>query len=592
MGAFVRFDDLTPGAGASFEFAGPGEVVVAEHVGEVSGALRRAEELRLAGWWLAGFIAYDAAPGIDGGLVVPPGRSDADPPLVWLSAYRERAAVAPLSASARRGGGLPEWAPEVTGEQYESAIGVIRDLIAAGDTYQVNHTFRLRAAFSGDPFDLYRRLALGQHGGYCAFIDTGDHQIASASPERFFRVSGTSIRVKPMKGTIRRGRWPSEDDRLAEQLLASEKDRAENLMIVDLLRNDLGRISEFGSVSADRLLDVERYDTVWQLTSEVSAVLREDVGLPEVFGALFPSGSVTGAPKQRTMEIIADLETSPRGVYCGAIGFAAPSAAGLEARFNVAIRTAVVNAGRGEVEYGVGGGITWDSTAAGEYDEAMLKADLLHAGPAPPALLETLRWEGDHGFWLAERHLGRLEASAGYFGIPVNTEEVRAELAAAVEGRLPPLLVRLTLDRDGVPRAQPGSELPPLGTQDAPGGAIRVAISDRPIDSTSVLLFHKTVLRDGYEDRRSRRPDVDDVVLVNERGEVTETTIANIAVRIGQRWVTPPLGSGCLPGTYRAELLDGGDLEEAVVTLDDLRAASEVAAFNSVRGWREASVAD
>ena len=275
--------------------------------------------------------------------------------------------------------------------------------IASGDTYQVNHTFRLGATFKGDAFEFYRDLALAQRGGYCAFLDTGRHVIASASPERFFRIAGKHITVKPMKGTIRRGRWPAEDAAFAQRLRASAKDQAENIMIVDLMRNDLGRIARFGSVSADRLLELERFLTVWQLTSEISAELRVGVGLRNVFAAVFPSGSVTGAPKRRTMEIISGLESSSRGVYCGAIGYVAPArSGGLEATFNVAIRTAVLDTHNGRVEYGVGGGITWDSDPDSEYREANLKADILRRPRLPDALLETLRWSEDSRFWLLD----------------------------------------------------------------------------------------------------------------------------------------------------------------------------------------------
>lgn len=592
MAPLIRFDDLTSGSERSFEFSDPGEVVVARRPSEVLAALERVSTLSRSGWWVAGFVSYDAAPGVDPGLAVPGGNGAPDPPpLVWFTAYRHRIAVDPLEplASERSLFDISEWKHGASREGYHAAIAEIRERISAGDTYQVNLTFRMGATFSGDPFAFYRDIALAQRGGCCAFVDAGRHQIVSASPETFFRVDGPAIRVKPMKGTWRRGRWPAEDDAHAGLLRASEKDQAENLMIVDLIRNDLGRIARFGSVVADRLLQVERFETVWQMTSEVSAELREDVGLVEIFVALFPSGSVTGAPKKKTMEIICGLEASPRGVYCGAIGYVAPhDERGLHASFSVAIRTAVIDMVESTIEYGVGGGITWDSTPDGEYREAMLKADVLQTRHDPRVLLETLRWDPGAGFWLLDGHLRRLEGSAGYFGFRYGHAEVVRALSSAVDGFGEERLVRLTLERSGRVNASVGEELGPVGRISDGEIPLRLAVSAEPVVSSDVLLFHKTTQREPYERRARARADVDDVILVNERGEVTESTIANVAVRIEGGWVTPPLASGCLPGIYRALLLEEGEVVERVVTLADLWQADGLAVINSVRGWRRA----
>ena len=588
MEHFVRFDDLSPGSEKSFVFSDPVDEIVATTAEEVAPALGRLDRLSDAGLWLAGFVSYDAAPGIDPGLRVP-GNGAGGLPLVWFGAFERRVNAGPLPSGPPAGS--PDrvaWAADVGVDEYEAAIRSIRDAIAAGDTYQVNYTFRLRSAFDGDPLALYAAMARAQSAGYCAYLDVGSHQVVSASPERFFSLDGSQIRVKPMKGTIRRGRWPSEDLELAARLQASDKDRAENLMIVDLLRNDLGRIARFGSVRADRLLDLERYDTVWQLTSEISAELVPESGVADVFGALFPSGSVTGAPKRRTMEIIRALEPSARGIYCGAIGYVAPHRR--RAVFNVAIRTAVVDGKTGRVEYGVGGGITWDSTPSGEYDEAMAKADVLRMRARPPGLFETLRWEPGAGYRLIERHLARLEASAGYFGYPWNRASVDQALDAATAGRGSAAVVRLTLSASGAVTVDMRPAPGPFGTPGNPGEGVTVALADERVDSNDILLFHKTTVRDGYERRAAARPDVDDVLLVNERGEVTESTIANVAVDTGTGWVTPPLDSGCLPGTYRAELIESGVLREAVV---DIGAVTDrpIALLNSVRGWRPARLA-
>ena len=592
MPATVRFDDLTPGVEEAFEFDGSGEVVVARRLDEVMPALERVEVLSRAGWWLAGYVGYDASPGIDPGLRVPGSGSPSErPPLVWFGSYRGRSSVRPFdrSASGREVPPRPLWHADTDKAEYETAIARIKELIAAGDTYQVNHTLRLSAAFSGDALSFYRDLVLAQRGGYGAYVDTGRYQILSGSPESLFRMKANRILVKPMKGTARRGRWAAEDDEFAARLLSSEKDRAENLMIVDLLRSDLGRIARFGTVRPERLMEIERYDTVWQLTSTVSAEPTEGISLAQVFQALFPSGSVTGAPKRRTMEIISDLEKSARGVYCGAIGFVAPTdGPDLEASFNVAIRTAVVDSAQHVVEYGVGGGITWDSTAGAEFDEAMLKADVLFGGPPEFELLETLRWEPDAGYWLLERHIDRLAASARYFAFDIDPDLVLAELAANQPDPGLARLVRLRLARSGRITIDIGRRLAAVGRQGDGEDAVIVAISAGAVDSSDVMLFHKTTLRAPYEERAKRRPDVEDVLLVNERGEISESAIANVAVKIDDEWRTPPLASGCLPGVYRAELLDAGVMIEGVVTVEEVEASDQVSLINSVRGWQRA----
>jgi para-aminobenzoate synthetase/4-amino-4-deoxychorismate lyase len=356
-------------------------------------------------------------------------------------------------------------------------------------------------------------------------------------------------------------------------------------MIVDLLRNDLGRVSRPGSVSWSEVFAAERYETVWQLTSTVSSELAPGAGLAEVFRALFPSGSVTGAPKVRSMQIIAGLEDSPRGVYCGAVGLLAPPDHGPAARFNVAIRTVTVDAESGLAEYGVGGGITWDSRAGSEYEEAVAKARVLTDRRPGFELFETLLHEPGSGLRRLDRHLERLRSSAAYFGFTYDEDAVREALvaeAAAAGDR--PTRVRLLLDRAG--RITTASM--PLAAVQEPA---RLEIDEVPVDPDDVLLFHKTSRRERYEAARARHQDADDVLLVNTRGEVTESTIANVAARLGGRWITPPLDAGLLPGTERAALLDAGTIEEGTLRPDDLRLATELRLMNATRPWRRAALA-
>ena len=586
----ARFDDLVPGSERSFRLVEPVGVLEARRPSEVVGVLHAAEAAAARGLWAGGFVAYEAAPGLDPELsarVRPPDDAFAAMPLVWFAlfeGYEDVPPPEPPRAEPPPAGPSP-WRPSVDRTAYDAAIERIRELIAAGHTYQVNHTIRLRATIAGDERSFYRDLCLAQRGGYAAYLDLGRYRVLSASPELFFRLDGDRITTCPMKGTAPRGRWLAEDEAIAAALVASGKDRAENAMIVDLLRNDLGRICRPGSVEVDRMWEPERYETVWQLTSTIAGELQPATSIQDAFRALFPSGSVTGAPKVRTTRIIADLEDSARGPYCGAIGYLAPAGSGEpSANFNVAIRTVVLDGQTRIAEYGVGGGVTYDSSASGEYEEILAKAKVLTAARPAFELFETIAHEPGVGFRHLDEHLERMGASARYFGFRFDPEAAIAKLKGAVAERGDACRVRLTLERDGAHGATVQGLPPPVD------GPVRVALDDEPVDPTDLWLFHKTTRRAPYERRRERRPDADDVLLVNDRGEVTESTIANLAVRIDGRWVTPPIEAGLLPGTYRAVLLREGSLEERPVTIDEVRAAGELALVSSVRGWRPAVV--
>lgn len=369
MTATARFDDLH--AGVALAFPGFAYDLVAQRPSEVEPVLAELDRAMARGRWAFGFVSYEAAAGF--GLPV------ADPvpglPLAWFGVSTGPVRVPVVSAgSAQRGRNHGDWCPEWTPEVHRERVQAVRARIAAGETYQTNLTTRLRTNFTGDPATLYADLALAQGGAYNAYLDLGRFAIAGASPELFFDLSGDELLMRPMKGTAPRGASPAADAENLRRLCASEKERAENVMIVDLVRNDVSRIAETGSVRVTSLCAPERYKTVHTLTSDVRARLRPGTTMPEVFRALFPCGSVTGAPKERTMELITALEDGPRGVYCGAVGVVAP---GGRARFNVAIRTAVVDRDTSIAVYGSGGGITWDSRPAAEYAELQVKAAVL-----------------------------------------------------------------------------------------------------------------------------------------------------------------------------------------------------------------------
>ena len=584
----VRFDDLGQASGRSFLLLEPVGTIEARRTDEVAGSLAAVEAATERGLWAGGFLSYEAAPGLDPALSVRargPGDPFSDLPLLWFALFEGATEIdLPHPTAEEPGAPLDAWVPSIARERFDAAIAEIRERIAAGDTYQVNYTLRLRAGIEGDERGLYRDLCLAQRGPYASYLNLGRYRVLSASPELFFRIDADRITTRPMKGTMPRGRWPAEDDEAARRLVASSKDRAENAMIVDLLRNDLGRISRPGSVEVPTMFEAERYETVWQLTSTVTSRLTPDVGLPDVFRALFPSGSVTGAPKIRSMGIIADLEDSPRGAYTGAIGYVAPRDAPVpRANFNVAIRTVLLDTRTGLAEYGVGGGITHDSSAAAEYDEVLAKARVLTVRRPPFSLFETMRYEPRGGFHHLDAHLRRLASSARYFGFAYDEEAVGDALEKAVAGEDAPVRVRCVLARDGELEVT----LEPLSDRD-PSAPVRLAIDDRLVDANDALLFHKTTLRGRYERAAARHPYAEDVLLVNGRGEVTESTVANVAVRIGGRWRTPPLDAGLLPGIGRAARLNEGALEERRITLEELRTAEEVALVSSLRGWRRA----
>lgn len=566
------FDFSGQGSLQPLEFTRPLRIVTAHCVEEVLPALQVVQKAVVEqGLYAAGFVSYEAAPAFDAAMQVPP----ASPlPLVWFGLFTGPTASGLDAAPAPFA--LTPWEANLSEAQFTQDVAQIRAAIREGECYQVNHTLRLRAGFTGDDFAWYLQLKAAQQAGYSAYLDLGRYRILSVSPELFFQRTGDRIVTRPMKGTMPRGRWAEEDTRRAEELIASEKERAENLMIVDLLRNDLGRIARTGSVQVEELFAVERYPTVLQMTSTVAATLPPETTLAGLFTALFPCGSVTGAPKISAMRRIALLETAPRQVYCGAIGYMLPHGPTV---FNVAIRTVLLDTETGGAEYGVGSGITWDSTPQGEYAENRLKARVLTETSPRFDMLETLRLENG-AYNLLQRHLDRVCASALYFGIPLTAQAVRD----ALESHAQPLgsgpwRMRLLVGPQGEIRI----ETSPLKA--SPTEGLRAALAAAPVSRHDHFLFHKTTHRIAYDTRRAERPDLDETLLWNAEEELTEFTTGNLALeRDGRLW-TPPLGCGLLPGTLRAELLATERIFERVLRLPDLEAATALWLINSVRGW-------
>ncbi len=560
----------------------------ANSAGEVLPVLREVESAALDGKFVAGFVSYESANAFDPALATNPASALS---LAWFAIFDAASpfVVPPSGGSSgydRLKPALQTWNTSLNERIYAEKIAAIHEAIARGETYQVNFTFPLTAKFDGEAMTFFARLAETQRGNYAAFIETDDFAICSASPELFFELDGETIRCKPMKGTAARGRWSAEDDARVDELHRSEKNRAENLMIVDMVRNDLGRIAETGTVRTASLFDIERYPTILQMTSTVEA--KTNASVVEIFRALFPSASITGAPKVQTSKIIAALEPEPRGVYCGAIGLIGPSR---RARFSVAIRTVQIDKRTSIATFGTGSGIVWDSDAKSEYAECLAKTAILHAEPRPDfQLLETLRFDFSNDWKFLDGHLARLAASARYFGFHFDEIATRTLLEETAKGAggTKGLRVRLLVNERGEASVETTPTALPGFFQDRPTPAIpfiRAAISNVPVDSNDVFLFHKTTHRVAYERAKAACPGVEEVLLVNERGELTEGTIGNIVLQIGDELLTPPPDCGLLPGIFRAHLIARGAIREAVLSPHDLMRANAGYLINSVRGW-------
>ncbi|MBO1347946.1 MAG: aminodeoxychorismate synthase component I [Hormoscilla sp. GUM202] len=550
-------------------FRSPEMVVRADRLSEVvpkfAEVNARIRDRKLYG---AGFISYEAAPAFEESLHT---HSLDSFPLLWFGLYQKPEVIQLPEAY---GNYHLNWYPSVSREAYDRALATIKEQIARGETYQVNYTLRLHAPFAGNPYSLFLKLARSQQANYAAYVETDRFAICSASPELFFRLSGKELTCRPMKGTAARGLTLAEDNMMAEWLGNSEKNRAENVMIVDMIRNDMGRVAEIGSVRVPSLFDVERYPTLWQMTSTVTAIAN--ASMDEIVAALFPCASITGAPKSRTMEIIRDLETTPRRIYTGCIGFISPQR---QAQFNVAIRTVLIDKQAGQAEYGVGSGIVWDSVNTEEYVECQMKAQVLTKNYPPFSLLETLLWTPDTGYFLLSYHLQRLQDSAIYFSISLDIEKVQYrldQLATSLPHK--PHKVRLLVAQD--------SEITCKATTlNATNKPVRLSLAAGPVDATNPFLYHKTTNRQLYEQFRSAGIDSDDVLLYNEQGEITETCIGNIIVQMQGELLTPPVKCGLLPGTFRAHLLARGKVTEQTIALEDLPRCDRIHVVNSVRKW-------
>lgn len=568
-------DFIAPVDGAARErlaFFDPVAVLQARTLDEVLPVLAQAQVEAGRGRWCVGFVAYEAAPAFDAAMTVHPPEGL----LAWFGVF-DRAH--PWPAPSGHGDAPLSWAAGIERAGFDRAIERIHAAIADGEVYQINLTAPWRSAFAGDPRALFQALHRAQPDGYAVYLDTEAQQVLSVSPELFFDWRGGRLLSRPMKGTAARGADPAADARQAEHLRTSEKERAENLMIVDLIRNDLSRVALPHSVKVPRLFHTEALPTVWQMTSDVVAHTRQGVGLVDIFRALFPCGSVTGAPKLRAMHWIRQLEAGPRGVYCGAVGVVRPDGS---ATFNVPIRTVSLNAG--QARCGIGSGITADAQAAGEWAEWRSKQAFLVRAQSPFDLLETMRLEAGT-VCHRDEHLARMATAARHFGFDWEARAAGEALdrLAAVH---PEGVWRVRL------RAGPGGRCQAEAFALAPTAQpLRVQLADRPFEQASAeFVRFKTTRRAHYEAFAPADPAVFDTLLWNEAGELTEFTRGNVAVKLGGRWVTPPLACGLLGGIGRALALREGRVVEQVVCRDDLARAEGLAFLNSLRGWLAAEL--
>jgi len=564
-------------------FAAPVHTLVARSPEQVKPLLDAVQAFAQQGFWCVGYLRYEAASAFDAALQTHP----ADGPLAWFGVFE--AALPWPDPAADDPQTRISWHSSLTRTDFDTQMACIHQAIAAGEIYQVNYTAPLHGNLQGSATALFDRLQRAQPGGYAACIDNGFEQVLSVSPELFFDWDGKHILTRPMKGTAARASNPADDAALAGQLRSSPKERAENVMIVDLLRNDLSRIALPHTVRVPALFALQSLPTVHQMVSDVTAQTRPGTTLAEVFAALFPCGSITGAPKVRAMQLIRTLEPQPRGIYCGCIGVLRP---GGHATFNVAIRSVTLKGQ--QATCGIGSGITADAQPQAEWQEWQHKRLFLERAALPFNLLETLRLQGGV-FHLLDLHLARLQRSAAHFGYPFDERRILEALQALLsdqpaqpsQGTVSDAWrVRLQLDPSGTPLVE-------KFILNWPPAPVLLALAATPFEAfNSEFTHHKTTRRAHYEAFAPTDPALFDTLLYNPRGELTECTRGNMAVLLDGQWLTPALHCGLLPGVGRAHLISQGRLRETVITLAELQRAQALAFVNSLRGWLGARCVD
>lgn len=548
-------------------FRNPIKIITTHTLDEVDNCFTEIQQLSNEGYYVAGFVSYEAAPAFNPCLRV---KQKSHMPLLWFGVF-EKEFRPDTNKTAKYQAG--QWEPNITFDSYSNQISKIHEYIEEGKTEQVNYTLKMKSAFQGDSLAFAENLINAQAADYTAYIDTGRYQIASASPELFFQFRDRVLTTKPMAGTAPRGKTYEEDLAQAKWLKNSKKNQQENNIIAKAMKEELETIASKGQVQITNQHSIEKYPTVYQMTTTLTSELSQDIGLFDIFKAIFPCSSITGLPKKETMDIIFEVEQEARDVYCGAIGYITPNK---EAIFNVPIRTAVIDSEKNEAMYGVGGGITMESTAEDEYEEVLTKTAILHAKQPDYKLLESIRLE-DGRYFLLKNHLERVKQSAIYFDVNIDIEKIKQSLYTfATEHPQGTYKVRLLINQKGEYTIE-GKKISEMENLQI----IKVAI--QPIDKEDVFHYHKTTFREIYN--KHKQANTFDVLMWNDKKEITEFTNGNIVVEMNGNLYTPPVSCGLLPGTFRKYLLNENLISERVIPLDELSSCNAIWFINSVRKW-------
>ena len=558
--------------GERYTFTQPIKELKTRDLSEVADLLAQVESYQEQGYYVVGYVSYEAAPAFEEKLAVYKAPLLAEY-LLYFTVH-DRVETSPIPLTYEEVDLPSKWQEETSATDYEKAIAQIHHHLRQGDTYQVNYTVQLKQELSSNPFATYNRMVVEQEAGYNAYVEHDEMTVISMSPELFFEQNDRELTTRPMKGTTQRGVTDDEDLKEAAWLEQDPKNRSENMMIVDLLRNDMNRISEVGSEHVERLCQVEQYSTVWQMTSTIKSQLRPDVELVEIFRSLFPCGSITGAPKIATMEIIKNLEPQPRGVYCGTIGLLLPNGRRI---FNVAIRTIQLH--QGQAIYGVGGGITWDSTWESEYREVHQKAAVLYR-KQPRFQLITTGKISQKQLLFEDQHLERLTKASRYFAYPFDAEDLKQKIEGECQAcdANQDYRLRISLNKSGEIELS-RQILTPLSPK-----FCQAKLCLQEADLQQAFTYFKTTHRPHLSLGKQ------EIIYHNAAGELLETSIGNIVLKIAGKLYTPPTSLGILPGIYRQHLLETGQVEEKVLTVPDLDQAETIYGCNAVRGLYELEV--
>ena len=551
-------------------FCNPCKILETYNIDEVERLLIEASE---SGLYAAGFISYEASSAFDSAFI---NKKDFKLPLLSIGLYKDKIIYDELPNFKKKNYKVGKLIPSVSKNTFLNKIKKIKSNIEAGNTYQVNYSYRLNGTFTGDTYEFFKYLINNQNASYASYISTNNWSICSASPELFFSLKSNILTTKPMKGTAKRGKNLEEDILESNLLKNSKKNQAENIMIVDMLRNDIGKVAKKGSVETLKTFELEKYPTLWQMTSTIKGYVSHKV--PIIMKALFPCASITGAPKIKTMEIIENIENSPREIYTGTVGYITP---GGDALFNVAIRTALINKKNKSISYGVGSGIVWDSIGEDEYEETQIKANILLSKRYNFDLIETMLWKPGTGVKLLKYHIKRIKSSADFFDRQFSEKNALNLINSVSSSSL--LKLRLLLKQNGLLILE---KYPIVNI--SKNKILKIKLSLNKTHSSNLFLRHKTSIRDAYDNARKNINDCDDVLLWNENDEVTEGTIYNIAIFKNNKWLTPSLDSGLLNGVMRQSMIESGKLEECKITISDLKKANEIKLFNSVQGSKKA----